>query len=95
MDLWEDAKVLAQSQGPWERYDIPKPKPAPVPVERPDSIRKREATRQQTLERKKAEEKDQQEQADSPSRKLQYIEYKWIDPSTVGPVAKYPLPSCC
>ena len=91
MDLWEDAKVLAQSQGPWERYDIPKPKPAPVPVERPDSTRKREATRQQTLERKKAEEKDQQEQADSPSRKLQYIEYKWIDPSTVWTSCEVPV----
>ena len=87
MDLWEDAKVLARHDGaPWLRHDIPKPTPPPVPPERPETIARREAARQKTLE-------DRRKQADPqpPARTLEWIEYKWIEPSTVWESCDVPV----
>jgi len=79
MDLWEDAKVLARHDAtPWQRHDIPKPPPPPAPPERPESLVRREAARQKTLERQR-----QQAGPKAPTRTLEWIEYKWIEPSTV------------
>lgn len=53
---WEDAKRLAALDGhPWQVW---RPPPAPTPIippQRPQSIRKREAKRQETLRRRRAD----------------------------------------
>lgn len=55
MDIWEDAWALGR-QSSW--IDVPAPAPAtkPVPANRPPEIQRREAARQQTLKKKKAQE---------------------------------------
>lgn len=79
MDLWEDAKALAaQDPTPWLRYDIPKPAPTPAPKDRPEAVARREAKRQETLQKKKEE-----DPPDETPRTLEWIEYKWIEPSHI------------
>jgi hypothetical protein len=53
MNLWSDAWALAARQ-PWERLPEPAPAPRTIPPSRPQSIRRREAKRQKTLEQIKA-----------------------------------------
>ena len=87
MDLWEDAKALARHDGtPWSRHDIPKPQAPPPPPDRPDAIVRREAARQKTLR------KQRQDAGPIPvPRTLEWIEYKWIEPSTVWESCDVPV----
>jgi hypothetical protein len=87
MDLWEDAKVLAQQDPtPWRRYDLPQP-PAPTPPpDRPEIITRREAKRQETLQRKR-----QQAQPLQAPRTLQSVQYRWIEPSRVWETCDVPV----
>jgi hypothetical protein len=53
---WEDAKRLAEVDGrPWQVWRPPPAPPPIIPPQRPESIRKREAKRQETLRRKHAD----------------------------------------
>jgi hypothetical protein len=87
MDLWEDAKVLAQQDpAPWRRYDLPKPPVPTPPPDRPQRLTRRETKRQETL----------QKQRDAtppvpPTRTLQWIEYRWIEPSRVWETCDVPV----
>ena len=86
MDLWVDAKVLAHHRGqPWQRYDLPQSTSASPPSGRPEVLTRREATRQETLQKKVLA-----SEPTEPARVLEWIEYQWIEPSRVwesGPVA--------
>jgi hypothetical protein len=87
MDLWEDARALARHDPrPWGRHDLPKPPPPPVPPERPEPVARREAARQKTLE-------DRRKEADPQpaARTLEWIEYKWIEPSRVWESCDVPV----
>jgi hypothetical protein len=53
MDIWHDAWALGQSQ-PWQLIAQPAPAPQAAPPQRPESIRRREVKRQQTLAAQKA-----------------------------------------
>jgi len=87
MDLWEDAKALAaQDPTPWPRYDIPKPTPGPAPANRPEVVTRREAERQKTLREKKEETPPAE-----PRRTLEWIEYKWVEPSRVWETCQVPV----
>jgi len=87
MDLWEDAKVLARHDGKaWERYDLPPPEPASPRADRPQPVARREAARQNTLRQRQAE----GEPAPAP-RTLEYIEYKYIEPSRVWESCSVPV----
>lgn len=55
MDLWSDAWALGRAEA-WAELPPEKARPKPVPAGRPADLRRREAKRQQTLARKKAEE---------------------------------------
>jgi len=93
MDLWEDAKVLAQHDGqPWERYDLPSPEPVAPPADRPESVVKREAARQRTLRKRRAQAKAKaQAEPDPSARRLEWIEYKAIEPSRVWEGCSVPV----
>lgn len=79
MDLWSDAKVLAEQDGrPWLHYDIPEPEPPTPPPDRPDVVQRREDARMRTLDEIRREEGPA-----PPTRKLKFIEYKYVEPSTV------------
>lgn len=52
MDLWQDAWALAE-QHPWVEEKKPEPEVKAEPANRPETIRKREAKRQQTLKQRK------------------------------------------
>jgi len=87
MDLWKDAKVLARQDGQrWERYDRPPPKPVVPPPDRPESVTRREATRQETLRKRRAE-----VEPEPPARTLEWIEYKAIEPSQVWESCSVPV----
>ena len=53
MDIWHDAWALGQTQ-PWQLIPPPVSAPLPVPAQRPESVQRREAKRQQTLSAQKA-----------------------------------------
>ena len=56
MDIWADAWGLAaQTQAPWERVPTPTPPPVRVPAQRPEHLQRREAKRQATLARLRAQ----------------------------------------
>ena len=87
MDLWEDAKVLAQHDGRvWQRYHIPKPEAPAAPADRPEPVARREAARQKTLQKRR----DQAEPA-PPTRTLEWIEYKYVEPSRVWESCSVPV----
>lgn len=87
MDLWEDAKAVDRLDGaPWERYDIPPPEPAAPPPDRPESVVRREAARQKKLRQLQAEAKPA-----PPTRTLEWIEYKAIEPSRVWESCSVPV----
>jgi len=87
MDVWKDARVLAEHDGrPWQRYVLPKPTPPPPPQDRPEPVARREAKRQRTLKRRR------KEQAPSePTRTLESIDYHWIEPSRVWESCTVPV----
>ena len=86
MDVWEDAKVLAaHDSSPWSRYEIPKPGQETTSTRKPESIRRREAKRQETLHDRK------KESMENPRRTLVCIEYKWIEPSRVWESCEVPI----
>jgi hypothetical protein len=87
MDLWEDAKVLAQHDDlPWKHYAIPKPPPPPPPPDRPDVVARREAKRQKTLRARR-----NKNGPPAPRRTLESIDYKWIEPGTVWESCDVPV----
>jgi len=87
MDLWEDAKVLAESEGmEWKRHVIPKPKPPAPPPNRPEAVLLREETRQKTLKRKK-----EMNDPPPPKHTIEHIEYLWIGPSKVWETCDVPV----
>ena len=87
MDLWEDAKVLAREDAqPWKRYDRPPPEPVVPPPDRPESVTRREAARQKTLRKRQAE-----AEPEPPARRLEWIEYKAIEPSQVWESCSVPV----
>lgn len=91
MDLWEDARALAECQGgDWEHYEIPGPPAPPEPPTRPESIQRREAARQGTLKRRRLEQEKTNGPA-PPRHKLTSIDYKWIEPSRVWESCDVPV----
>ena len=91
MDLWEDAKVLAREDGqPWERSDRPPPEPVVPPPDRPESVARREAARQKTLHKRRAKAEAEAE-PEPPARRLEWIEYKAIEPSQVWESCSVPV----
>jgi hypothetical protein len=54
MDLWTDACGLAATQ-PWTEYPLAPPGPPPPPPQRPEALVRREAKRQRTLAKRRAE----------------------------------------
>jgi len=87
MDLWEDAKLLAQKDGkPWSVYVVPVPEPPPVPKNRPEIVQRREDKRQQTLQERREE-----EEPAPPRRTLKSVEYKLVEPSTVWETSSVPV----
>jgi hypothetical protein len=65
MDLWTDAWGLADSEE-WREHREPQPVPAQPPAKRPESIRRREKKRQETLAQRKAQEAGKPEQRHDP-----------------------------
>lgn len=55
MDIWEDAWALGQ-RAAWQTLAPPKPEPKKIPENRPPAIIQREAKRQETLAKRKAQE---------------------------------------
>jgi len=87
MDVWEDAKVLAQTdRQPWQVYEIPEPEPILVPPDRPEVVQRREDARQRTLQELRLEEPPA-----PPTRSLEAIEYKYIEPSRVWESCPVPV----
>jgi hypothetical protein len=87
MDLWKDAKVLARHDStPWRTYQIPEPEPPPVPEDRPFPLLLREEARQRTLEQIRKEKGPL-----PPKRKLESIQFKWIEPSFVWETCSVPV----
>ena len=71
-------RLPAWRGAPWLRHDIPKPPAPAVAPERPEPVARREAARQKTLKRRR-----KQAGPEAPARTLEWIEYKWIEPSRV------------
>ena len=89
LDLWTDAWALAQRQS-WTRLETPPAPPQPIPPTRPESLRRREAKRQQTLAQRK--------QALPPppaQERYTHTEYCWIGGFSSWTAATVPLAVLC
>ncbi len=89
MDLWTDAWALAQREA-WTRLPSEPTPVRPIPPSRPESLRRREAKRQQTLAQKK-----QTLPAPPAAECYTHTEYCWIGGFRSWTAATVPIAAVC